>query len=110
MSKVKYSELNLTSIALSWTRKTVLQALIVSAVTLRAPQQRQKPPHGHLMVEDALTGIKSVCHIDVMSFVSSLLKVCLFSIGLTTPTFCKQRERLITNTSTHITSSNNTSG
>jgi len=59
-----------SSIALSWTRKPILQALIVSAVTLRSPQQRQEPPHGHLMVEDALTGIKSVSHVDVMSSVS----------------------------------------
>jgi len=60
-----------SSIALSRAWKTILQTLVVSAVTLRRPQERQQPPHGHLMVEDALTGVKSVCHLDVMCFVYS---------------------------------------
>jgi len=55
-----------SSSSLSWAGKTILQALLVSAVALRGPQQGEEPPHGHLMVEDALTRIKSVCHLGVM--------------------------------------------
>jgi len=82
-----------SSIALSRARKPVLQTLIISAVALRSPQQRQEPPHGHLMVEDALTGIPSVCHLAVMSSAFSLLKACLLCIGITTPTFSGKKVR-----------------
>ena len=35
-----------------------LQAFVVGAVGLGLPQQRQQPPHGHLMVEDAFAGVE----------------------------------------------------
>ena len=47
-----------------WTRR-VLDTLIVSAVTLRIPQQVHESLHGILMVPYTLTGIKaSICHLE----------------------------------------------
>ncbi len=35
-----------------------LNALVVRAVGLRPPEQRQQPAHGHLVIEDALARVE----------------------------------------------------
>lgn len=47
-------------VAVRGSRKAILDALIVGAVGLGLPQERQEPSHGHLMVEDAFARIKTV--------------------------------------------------
>lgn len=36
-----------------------LYALIVGAVGLALPEEGEEPPHGHLVVEDALAGVEA---------------------------------------------------
>ena len=50
-----------------WSRQTVLKALVVCAGGLGGAQQGEQPPHGHLVVEDALARVEtSVCHSDAL--------------------------------------------
>ena len=45
--------------SLAGPRQSVLETLVVGAVTLRGPQQGQQAPHGHLVVKDTLARVKS---------------------------------------------------
>ena len=48
------------------------RALVVSAVGLRLPEEREQPPHGHLVVEDALAWVEpSVRHLETQLWLSN---------------------------------------
>ena len=65
--------MSLTCVALTWPRQAVLETLVVGAGGLGGPQQRQQPPHRHLVVENAFARIKaSVCH-DLTVFCLEIL-------------------------------------
>jgi hypothetical protein len=57
-----------------------LRALVVRAVGLRLPEEREQPAHGHLVTEDALAGVETsvaVRHLEAVALLLFTKKVPL---------------------------------